>query len=66
MQTGRKHCGERRNCSLRAISPFLSVFERLVSQGRQKVSLCVNGLINQQNKYLFNLKVFADDNTSVG
>ena len=32
IQTGRKQCGKRRNCSL------------LVSQGRQKVSLCGNGL----------------------
>ena len=41
---GRKHCGKRRNCSLQAISPFPSVFKRLVSQGHQKVSLCGNGL----------------------
>ena len=26
LQTGRKHCGKRRNCSLRAISPFPTVF----------------------------------------
>ena len=26
-----------------AISPFPTVFKRLVSQGRQKVSLCGNG-----------------------
>ena len=45
IQMGRKHCGKRRNCSSRAISPFPhSVFKRLVSQGRQKVSLCGNGL----------------------
>ena len=44
IQMGRKHCGKRRNCPLRAISPFPSVFKRLVSQGRQKVSLCGNGL----------------------
>ena len=25
-QTGEKHCGKRRNCSLRAISPFPTVF----------------------------------------
>ena len=25
---GRKHCGKRRNCSLRAISPFPTVFSR--------------------------------------
>ena len=41
---GRKHCGKRRNCLLQAISPFLSVFKTPVSQGRQKVSLCGNGL----------------------
>ena len=35
---------KRKNCSSRAISPFPSVFKRLVSQGRQKVSLCGNGL----------------------
>ena len=45
IQTGRKHCGKRRNCSLRAISPFPdSVLKRLVSLGCQKVSLCGNGL----------------------
>ena len=27
-QTGRKHCGKRRNCSLRAISPFPSVISK--------------------------------------
>ena len=32
----RKRLGKRRNCSLRAISPFPSVSKRLVSQGRQK------------------------------
>ena len=43
IQTGRKHCGKRRNCSLRAIFPFTNgVFKRLVSQGHQKVSLCGN------------------------
>ena len=44
IQPSRKHCGKRRNCSWRAISPFPSVFKRLVSQRRQKVSLCGNGL----------------------
>ena len=39
IQTGRKHCGKRSNF------PFShSVFKRPVSQGRQKVSLCGNGL----------------------
>ena len=44
IQASRMHCGKRRNCSLRAISPFPSVLKRLVSQGCQKVSLCGNGL----------------------
>ena len=30
IQMGRKHCGKRRNCSLRAVSPFPSVFKRLL------------------------------------
>ena len=28
LQTGRKHCGKRRNCSLRAIFPFPTVFSK--------------------------------------
>ena len=28
IQTGRKHCGKRRNCPLRAISPFPTVFSK--------------------------------------
>ena len=28
IQTGRKHCGKGRNCSLRAISPFPTVFSK--------------------------------------
>ena len=28
IQTGRKHCGKRRNCSLRAISPFPQCFQK--------------------------------------
>ena len=27
-QTSRKHCGKRRNCSLRAISPFPTLFSK--------------------------------------
>ena len=34
IQTGRKHCGKRRNCSLQAISPFPTVFSKdLFSRG---------------------------------
>ena len=37
IQTGRKHCGKRRNCSLRAISPFPTVFsEGLFHRGVKK------------------------------
>ena len=28
IQTGRKHCGKRKNCLLRAISPFPTVFSK--------------------------------------
>ena len=28
LQKGRKHCGKRRNCSLRAISPFPTMFSK--------------------------------------
>ena len=36
LQKSRKHCGKRRNCSLRAISPFPhSVFKRHVLQTRK-------------------------------
>ena len=28
IQMGRKHCGKRRNCSFRAISPFPTVFQK--------------------------------------
>ena len=28
LQTGRKHCGKRRNCFSRAISPFPTVFSK--------------------------------------
>ena len=46
IQTGKKQCGKRRNCSLTSNFSFShSVFKRLVSQGCQKVSLCGNGLI---------------------
>ena len=33
IQTGRKHCGKRRNCSLRAISPFPAVFQKACFPG---------------------------------
>ena len=51
IQTGRKHCWQRKNCSLTSNFSFShSVFKRLVSQGRQMVSLCGNGLKTSMEK----------------
>ena len=36
IQTGRKHCEKRRNCSLRAISPFPTVFQKACFPGASK------------------------------
>ena len=59
LKTGRKHCGKRRNCSLRAISPFPTlfvtsnfsfshiVFKRLVLQTRKNQGLFGKGLRSQ-------------------
>ena len=44
-KTGRKHCGKRRNCSLRAISPFPSVFKRIVLLTCKNLGLFGKGLI---------------------
>ena len=52
---GGKHCGKRRNCSWRAISPFPTVFfKRLVSQGHQK------GVIVWEFKRFRFMSVYAD------
>ena len=44
IQMGRKLCGKRRNCIMSNFSFSHSVFKRLVSQGRQKSSLCGKAL----------------------
>ena len=44
LKTGRKHCGKRRNCSLRAISPLHSVFKAVVLQTRKNQGLFGKGL----------------------
>ena len=45
LQKSRKHCGKRRNCSLRAISSFPhNVFNRLVLQTRKNKGLFGKGL----------------------
>ena len=45
IETRKKHRGKRRNCSLRAISPFLTVFSflRLVLQTRKNQGLFGKG-----------------------
>ena len=44
---GRKHCGKRTNCSLRAISLFPTVFsKKLVLQTRKNQGLFGKGLIH--------------------
>ena len=40
-KTGRKHCGKRRNCSLRAISPFPSVFSKALYCRHVKTRACL-------------------------
>ena len=47
IQTGRKHCGKRRNCSLRAISPFPTVFSKgLFPRGVKRCHCVGMGLMN--------------------
>ena len=41
LQTGRKHCEKRRNCSLRAISPFPTVFSKGLYCRRVKTRACL-------------------------
>ena len=41
LQTSRKHCGKRSNCSLRAISPFLTVFSKDVHGRHVKSRTCL-------------------------
>ena len=60
IQTGRKHCGKTRNCSLRAISPFLTVFSKgLFPMGirrRQCVGMGLTITLYTQSELLTTLK----------
>ena len=49
-QKGRKHCGERRNCSFREISPFSSVFKGLLLQTSNNQGLFGKGLTYREAK----------------
>ena len=51
IQAGRKHCRKRRNCSLRAISPFTTVFSKgLFPRGVKRCHLCGNGLTTPRKR----------------
>ena len=41
LQTGRKHCGKRENCSLRAISPFPTEFSKDLYGRQLKTRPCL-------------------------
>ena len=41
LQTGRKHCGKRSNCSLQAISPFPTVFSKELCFRHIKTRACL-------------------------
>ena len=45
IQTGRKHCGKRRNCSLQAICPFPTVFSKGLFPRGVKRCHCVGWLV---------------------
>ena len=65
---GRKHCGKRRNCLLRAISPFSTVFSKGLFSGASKgvnvwewVKECIYSLPNDKSLDYTKLKAFADN-----
>ena len=65
---GRKHCGKRRNCSLRAISPFPVVFSKGLYCKQVKPGLVwerVNPLPNDKILDVTKLKAFADGKLNV-
>ena len=64
LQTDRKHCGKRRNCSFRAISPFPTVFSKGLYCRHIKTRAYlerVNTLSNNKRLDSTKLKAFADD-----
>ena len=64
----RKHCGKRRNCSLRAISPFPTVFSKDLYYTHVQPGLVwerVNSLPNDKILDWSKWEAFADDNLEV-
>ena len=61
---GREHCGRRRKCSLRAISPFPTVFSKACFPGALKGVIVWEGINSLPIKKILDvtkLKEFADD-----
>ena len=60
---GRKQCGKRRNCLLQAISPFPSVFKRLVLQthknqglfGKRLIKFCLSSQLMTDSIIMFHI-----------
>ena len=48
LQMGRKHCGKRRNCSLRAISPFPTLFSKILYCRNVKTRACFGKVYESQ------------------
>ena len=68
LQKGRKHCGKRRNCSLRAISPFPTVFSEDLNNRYVKTKSCLGkgyALPSNQTLYMSKLKTSPDHKTNV-
>ena len=63
LRKGRKHCGRRRNCSLREISPFLTVFSKDLYCRHVKNQ----GLFGKEltHSLTTKLKAFADEKLNV-
>ena len=59
-EMGRKHCGKRRNCSLRAIPPFPTVFKRLLLQTRKNQGLFGKELKKESHISLFGFERVND------
>ena len=55
---GGKHCGKRRNCSYRAISPFPTVFSKDLPCISIKTQACL-----RKGKSFFHLKSFTENQT---
>ena len=61
-ENDRKHCGKRRNCSLRAISPFPTVFSKDLNYRHVKTRACLGkGLSDDKTFAATKLKAHADD-----